>query len=292
MAEESWISRWKAVHCYFARHMQKSIDLIRRVRSTVEAVILLLASRPSSFNSNCLPLGHSHFPYQENKINKWFVQGIRSQNTGEQRSVNVMNVNREGRRSGFYRTQNQAAFPNSLSHDQFEVLCHGTNHRSAQNIMERGIDFSKSCKGVPQDFSDGDGYYVSNNFDEILKFAQDETRSREGQAVLVYRVSTGELRGKKKDENGLELCDNRSEEWLEVVREYRRPYSRNPRFRINKNLRKEWAKLYFIEGPITSGSKNPPSTDYNDDSHQLCVRNQICAQLFNISLHSVVFFEG
>lgn len=300
MADESWIFRWTAAHYYFARHMQKSTDLVRRVRSTVEAVILLLATKPSSFNSSrswltCL-LGYSRFPYQEKTINTWFRQKFRSEDGQEQKAVNVMNVDLEGVKTKIYRTQGQAKnFPDSLSNVQFEVFCHGTNHESAQNIIDRGIDLNKERKGrrKAQDFSDGDGYYVSNSFDDALEWAYDNTCPGEGQAVLVYRVNKKELRGENND-NGLDLRDNKEKEWLEVVREYRRPYlsDRRRRSRPNNRLRKECKQLYFIEGPITSGSNNPPSTDYNNDSHQLCVRNEICAQLFNISLHSVVFFEG
>ncbi len=291
MADECWLFRWKGAHYYFVHRMQKSIDLVRRVRSTaVEAVILHFVTRPSSFTSNwswltCL-FSYSRFPYQENKINEWFDETIPSENTSEQRIVSVMNVDREGRTTNVYRTKDKAKFPGCLSGDNFEVFLHRTNHESALNIMACGIDLNKARKGVA-DFSDGDGYYLSNSFQGLDWNRSD--RSGKGQAVLIYRVNTRELRGENND-NGLNLCNDESE-WRRVVEEYRKPTSnQGKKVRTRRKLRKECKSKHFIEGPISSGSSNHPSPV--EHTYQLCVRQENCAQLFDRSLHSVVFFEA
>ena len=299
MVDESWRFRWKAVRNYFGGYMENSVDLVRRVRSNVEDLIFLLTTRPSSFNSNCswltCFLGYSRFPYKEEIINTWFVQNFPSEDTGK-RKVNVMNVDREGKRTKIYRTQGQADnFPNSLSDDQFDVFFHGTNHESAQDIIEHGIDLSKARKGVPQDFSDGDGYYLCNSFEETLKWVGSDVRQGEGQAIVIYRVDKRELRGDNNDK-GLDLRGDNLQ-WVRVVSEYRIPSSGKPakkRSQPDNKLRKHWKTMPYIEGPISSGSKNPSYADFDcsKGTYQLCVRTDNCAQLFDKSLHSVVFVEG
>ncbi len=301
MANECWLFRRKAAHFHFARHVQKSIDLVRRVRSTVEAVILLLATGLSSFNSNwswlTFFLGYNRYPYQEKTINTWFPKKLPSEDGQEQKAVDVMNVDQEGIRNDVYRTQRKKAFPESLSSDkQFKVFFHGTNHQGAQNIIEDGIDLGKLRKDRVQDFSEGEGYYVCNTFEDAFEWAQRNFLPSEGQAVLVYRVNKKELRGENK-EKGLNLRKNKTE-WLRVVKEYRKLISSRGRSARNRctpdaKLRKDLNNWSYIKGPITAGGNNPPSTDFDNSrgKYQLCVRKDNCAQLFDNSLHSVVFFK-
>lgn len=293
MADESWIFGWKAVRKYFAGDMENSIDLVRRVRSNVKDLIFLLTAKPS-FNSNCswltCFLGYSRFPYKEETINTWFVQEFRSEDTGEHKEINVMNVDREGKRTKIYRTKGRANnFPNCLSDDNFDVFFHGTSPDSAQAVIERGIILRKARQGEAQDFSDGDGYYVCNSFEDALDWAQRKFLHR--QSVLIYRVD----KRLKAQLGGLDLRDNKSE-WLRVVTEYRQRYSRRRKSggKVDTKLRADLKKLPFIEGPMTSGSGKPSSTDFDNSmgKYQLCVRNDNGVQLFNNCLHSVVFFEG
>lgn len=304
MADGPWIFRWKDVHNYSAGHiMNKGIILVRRVRSNSEVdLILLSGARSTSFHSNCFwfscLLGYSRFPYQEDRTNAWFVQRFRSKDGREQR-VNVMNVNQEGIRTYSYCTNGQARnLPgHSLSDDQFDVFFHGTSHKNAQNIIENGINLKKARKGKPQDLSDGDGYYLCDSFDVAYDWGRRKFPGPgEGQAVLMYRVNKILLRGEDKN-NGLDLRNDETK-WLEVVREYRKPYCSNPKKRgskpdIDKALRKELKNDYqFIEGPITSDpERNPSAAEFYSETYQLCIRQDNCAQLFNNSLHSVVFFR-
>lgn len=294
MAEESCIFGGKVLHTFIAGHVQQSLYLVRHKQSKIGDFIEFLrfvsAARSLIVYSkySCLTclLEFNGFPYQGSKINEWFVQEFCSEARQEQKVVNVINVNQEGRTMYSYRTQGQAEnFPDCLLADDYEVFFHGSNHRSVQDIIERGIDLSKGKEA--QDFSDGDGYYVGISFDEAFDWARSNTSPSEGQAVLIYRVHKEQLRGENND-NGLNLREDK-QEWLQVVREYRHyPRDRKP----NRKLRKDHKKRYaFIEGPRASVSRRNPSPSEDINTYQLCVRNDNCAQLFNNSVHSVVFFK-
>lgn len=272
------------------KHLQSMIgDFIEFLRFVIAAKSFIFYS----YQYSCLTclLEFNGFPYQESKINEWFVQKFRSEDQQEQKVVNVINVNQEGRRMNSYRTQGQAEnFLDCLEAKDYEVFFHGTNHTSAKDIIEGGIDLNKGTEA--QDFSDGDGYYVGISFDEAFHWAR-RNANGEGQAILIYRVHKEQLRGKKND-NGLNLCEDK-QKWLQVVREYRQPNSKPKRKRnkkINRKLRNSLINQYsFIEGPRASVSEDYPNPTENIGTYQLCVRQDNCAQLFNNSLHSVLFFK-
>ena len=230
----------------------------------------------------------SRFPYQENTINEWFTHS--SDGVQREQDVNIINVDKDGKTRKCYTAQNQIdnCFPESLEDGEFEIFFHGTGHKSAENIMECGIDVRKGRE--KQDFSDGDGFYLGKNFDEACRWAR--SRGHSNTAVLVFRVNKLELRGDD-DEKGLDLRDlvNNNEnmkEWQEVVRQFRNRPDRKFRKDINRSYQ-------FIEGPMASISgKNPSSLSHpkqKDGSYQLCVRKDNCAELFDRSLHSIVFFD-
>lgn len=228
------------------------------------------------------------FPYQEDTINEWFT--LSTDGVQRDQAVNIINVDEDGKTRKCYTAQNEAdnCFPESLEDDEFELFFHGTRHESAQNIMEHGIDVRKG--NAKQDFSDTDGFYLGKNFDEACRWTR--SRGYPNTAVLVFRVNKLELRGDDK-EKGLDLRDSvnnnqNMKEWQEVVRQFR--------CRPDRKFRKEINKSYqFIEGPMASISgKNPSSLSHpkqKDGSYQLCVRKDNCAELFDRSLHSVVFFD-
>lgn len=234
---------------------------------------------------------YSRFPYQEDTVNEWFalVSGDDwpQRDIGEA-AVNAMNVDEDGQKRKCYRNQHQVenAFPESLEDEEFEIFFHGTSHKSAVNIIEKGIDVGKGNE--QQDFSDLDGFYLSKNFEEALAW----TRSRRGRsiprpAVLVFRVKRTELRGNN-NEKGLDLRDpEKKKEWQEVVSQFRT----KPSSKFRKNLNRNYQ---FIEGPMASvSSKRPTRVSHpvqQDGTYQLCVRKDDCAELFDRSLHSVVFF--
>ena len=231
----------------------------------------------ASIFTNC-----SRFPYQEETVNQWFT--VSTEGVQPDKAVHIMNVDKDGQAKKCYTAQNPIDnFPVSLEDDDFEMFCHGTSHDNAQDIIECGINLTKG-KGK-QDFSTGDGFYLGKSFHEAHKWTK--TRGHFTSAVLVFRVNKVELRGDDND-NGLDLRKPESKkEWQEVVSQFR---SGQPDKKFRKDLNRNYQ---FIEGPMASLSSKNPRLDYpkqKDGTYQLCVRNEDCAELFDRSLHSVVFF--
>ena len=231
----------------------------------------------ASIFTNC-----SRFPFQEETVNQWFT--VSTEGVPRDKAVHIMNVDKDGQTKKCYTAQNPIdTFPVSLEDDDFEMFCHGTSYDNAQDIMECGINLTKG-KGK-QDFSTGDGFYLGKSFDEACKWTK--TRGHSTSAVLVFRVNKVELRGDDND-NGLDLTKpEKKKKWQDVVSQFR---SGKP----DKKFRKDLNRYYqFIEGPMASLSSKNPRLDYpkqKDGTYQLCVRNEDCAELFDRSLHSVVFF--
>ena len=231
----------------------------------------------ASIFTNC-----SRFPYQEETVNEWFT--VSTEGVQPDKAVRIMNVDKDGQAKKCYTAQNPIDnFPVSLEDDDFEMFCHGTSHDNAQDIIECGINLTKGKE--KQDFSTGDGFYLGKSFHEAYKWTK--TRGHFTSAVLVFRVNKVELRGDDND-NGLDLRKpERKKEWREVVSQFR---SGRPDKKFRKDLNRNYQ---FIEGPMASLSSKNPRLDYpkqKDGTYQLCVRNEDCAELFDRSLHSVVFF--
>ena len=162
--------------------------------------------------------------------------------------------------------------------DKFETFYHGTDHKFVPSIIE-GIDLRKG--GKTKEFSDGDGFYVTNSFSKGKEWA-DLNFGINKSAVLVFRVSKEELRG---DENckGLDLTGtDKKEEWQNLVKKC---------LSSDRSFLNTVEGYDFIEGPLVDGDRKDSKGNFipKKDSYQLCVRTDDCASLFDRSL-AVVFF--
>ena len=227
----------------------------------------------------------NRFPYREDTVNEWFNLPPEDDWPERGEAVKVINVDKCGLERKCYRTQNQVenTFPDSLEDDEYELFFHGTSQKHAKDIIENGIDLKRGAKA--QDYSDGDGFYLSKHFDEALKWARHRHVSF---AVLVFRLKRTELRGNN-NEKGYDLREPaKRKKWQGVIKQFR---SGKP----DKKFRKEINRFYqFIEGPMASLSRKNPNISFavpKGDSYQICVREKNCAELFDYSLHSLVFLD-
>lgn len=276
-----------AVYNNVAKDMQKLLHAIGAdVSRRIEKFGLILAST-ITFNPVCL-LGCHRFPYKEKRINQWFeVLSWSEDEQQQQKTVRIRNVDHEGR-DDFEKSIRDQTANLPTSNYPFEVFYHGTNHEFAQDIIEGGINLNKGSSA--QDFSDGNAFYVGDSFNDCLAWATN-MHSGKGKAILVYHVDARRMRGQI---NGLNLCNN-IPEWRKVVKEYRKaiPEGRRkqhvelPDYKYRKNLERQYG---FIEGP-TSLFRKGKYDPIDNESYQLCVRCNECAEIFNQSLHSVIFFE-
>lgn len=231
-------------------------------------------------SSSCLTVKRSCFPYQKDTLNEWFSSEnpLLVEDKERERTLNIMNVNKNGKSTKCYRTlKDGKLFPESLAGDSFEAYYHGTNHTGAQKIIENGIKLSAGK--MAQDFSCGDGFYLFQSFDEALNWAG----HRHGNpAVLCFRVKKTELRGDSY--RRLDLSGNK-QKWEEVV-------SKFWQVKNLRTIRKEFREYHFIEGPQASWKNRQLHKPIQlNGTYQLCVREKICARLFDQNLHSIVFFE-
>lgn len=209
-------------------------------------------------------------PFSVPGEHEWFV--LSTEGGQQEQGVNRINVDKDGQARKCYTTQTRISerFPESLEDDKFEAFFHGASHRSAENIIEKGIVVRKGKTN--QDFSHEDGFYLSKSFEEAWRW----TRSRwPSSAVLVFRVNKKDLRGDE-NENGLDLRNPQNKkQWQEVVSQFR---SGRPDLKFRRELNRRYR---FIEGPMASLSSRNPRLDHlrqKDGSYQLCVRRDKCAE--------------
>ena len=220
----------------------------------------------------------SRFPYKDSVTNEWFT--LPDDEIDRKQPVKVINVDKDCKKSTCYLSQDGVDdFIDSLIDEDHEVFVHGTGHLYAQDIIEGGIDVKRgACR---QDFSSGDGFYLGDDFKEACRWPA--SRGHLNTAVLVFRVEKTELRGPDK---GLDLRSDKKR-WLELVKEFR---SGRPAKKFVKSLK----EYDFIEGPMASMSSKNPNVDYprqKEGTYQLCVKTDCCAEMFDRSLHSVIFFK-
>lgn len=229
----------------------------------------------------------NRFPYNEQITNKWFLKNIPSK-PGQQ-VINTLNVSlNEEERKHWQRWQNIVEERAGLPNFDGTPFFHGTNHESALNILQEGIDITRG--GQRLDFSDGEGFYITNNFSESIQYAE-FARSRGsanhanlGAAVAIYNVNEEELNQKFR---GLNLYSDLNF-WRKVVKEYRQI----GKGKIDRDFREELEAYSFIEGPLSRGFTNGEFQQDSSNRGQLCIRSIKCAEEFlDLKIHSVIFFE-
>ena len=229
----------------------------------------------------------NRFPYNEQITNKWFLKNIPGK-PGQQ-VINTLNVSlNEEERKHWQRWQNLLEERAGLPNFDGTPFFHGTNHESALNILQEGIDITRG--GQRLDFSDGEGFYITNSFSESIQYAK-FARSRGsanhanlGAAVVIYNVNEEELNQKFR---GLNLYSDLNF-WRKVVKEYRQI----GKGKIDRDFREELEAYSFIEGPLSRGFTNGEFQQDSSNRGQLCIRSIKCAEeFFDLKIHSVIFFE-
>ena len=136
-----------------------------------------------------------------------------------------------------YRKQAQ----NSLSEAEF--FFHGTDHKSALNIVREGIDVEASKFG--RDFSDGKGFYLSTDFEKAHEWPMRRALAKKRKAstaVLVFKASTDIFQ----ETDGKTFRDD-CDEWRSVV-----TFFRSNKSKYETPLqKKQYKRLKYIFGPMS-----------------------------------------
>ena len=222
------------------------------------------------------------FPFLSDLTNAWFQlppsttdeKEKESTSNGDLCHVNIINlVTKESHAT------TKSMFSDLVSEDeQNVVLFHGTDHHSASDILFRGVDL---CAGrQKRDFSCGSGFYLTDNFDEALNWANNTTAKP---AILIFRVNRREHLN---DARKLNLHEN-VEQWREIVSSFRSG-------KRTAKTRKSLSEYDLIEGPAATITRNESGElviEQKPSSYQMCLISDDFADTFRETLHSVMFLD-
>ena len=234
------------------------------------------------FNYNpMLSSGVCSFPFESDLTNSWFqlppnTDDEESENDPNPCQVYIMNfVTTKSNALKGVRSKLDGFLSQS---DGATVLYHGTDHRSARNILSRGICLTAGR--LKRDFSCGTGFYLTMNLDEAVNWALSTTKKP---AILVFQVNGKELDSAKR----LDL-NNDVGRWREIVTSFRSG-------RRTANTRKSVSVYDLIEGPQATMSYDDSSRELlwkrKSSSYQMCLISEDLAETFKKSLHSIFFLE-
>ena len=167
----------------------------------------------------------------------------------------------------------------SVDDQRYMLLFHGTDHQSADNILNRGIYLPAGRQ--KRDFSSGKGFYVTKSLDQASKWARSTTSKP---AILIFQVKRNGLLNAKK----LDLTSN-LEKWIKTVHYFRS--DERPAY-----IAKDISKAYdLIEGPVATASSSREASDQlmwqpNHSSYQLCLISDEIAKKFYQTLHFILLF--
>jgi len=234
------------------------------------------------FNYNpMLYSGVCSFPFESDLTNSWFQLPPNtdvevSENDPNPCRVNIMNfVTTKSNALKGLRSKLDGFLSQS---DGATVLYHGTDHRSARNILSRGICLTAGR--LKRDFSCGTGFYLTMNLDEAVNWALSTTKKP---AILVFQVNRKHLDSAKR----LDL-NNDEGRWHEIVTSFRSGTG-------TANTRKSVSAYDLIEGPQAAMSYDEASRELvwkrKPSSYQMCLISDDLAETFKKSLHSIFFLE-
>ncbi|CAL1542812.1 unnamed protein product [Lymnaea stagnalis] len=196
------------------------------------------------------------YPFKEEILNKLFEQDLEDCdcNSEEVWPVKMINVSDD---------VGDTKVERYLESQGSGLYFHGTSHYDAMLILRRGVDLSVGSSG--QDFSSGDGFYLSDSLKNARRWAG-AGRGKKYQAVIVYKLNLA-------DHDGLDL-NGGSDEWQNIVALCRGQYENNlQKMELVKNVS-------YIRGPacINAISAIQNNTTFESEQNiQLCIRDKAFA---------------
>lgn len=221
------------------------------------------------------------FPFQSTLTNTWFQ--LPRPEKGKESNLDLCHINilnivaNQSAISTLIQTNLSDLLPED---DQNVVLLHGTDHKSARDILLRGIDLRKGRQ--KRDFSCGSGFYLTprNKLDDALNWAKNTTRKP---ALLIFQVNRREH---SDDARKLNLHGN-EERWRGIVSSFRSGER-------TATTRQSLNGYDLIEGPSATITRNESGEliiEQKPSSDQMCLNSDDYARKFRQTLHSVIFVD-
>ena len=163
---------------------------------------------------------------------------------------------------------------------------HGTNHRDAVNIINKGIKLELG--GERKDFSDGNGFYLFATYEDAVDWA----RGIEGgmhAAVVIFKFNKGEFKGVEVGKDAA---------WQYFVKYYRsKPLP--GRFGNMHDEKGPPPKILegcdYIEGPmakVRNGAELIKGGFQAYSTSQMCIRSAKMAERVGMLINAVIFFSN
>ncbi|KAK0065087.1 hypothetical protein Bpfe_005645 [Biomphalaria pfeifferi] len=215
----------------------------------------------------------TRYPYSGDKKDEWFQEEIPTGNREEPNEnipsflVRMLNCT----------TKNSVVIEDYLTKVEEEdresvLLYHGTTHADAKSILTSGITLGSGKTG--QDFSSGDGFYVSGTLGGAKKWS-DAARGKHS-AVLVFKVKKNLLDASK--ENGLDLTQD-EEKWQGIISLCRGRYDN---LKVKQILLKgvSFIKGYICSNPKAVADGQERAEGFGQTEIHICIRDEDYAVKF------------
>ena len=166
---------------------------------------------------------------------------------------------------------------------------HGTDHNSALNIIREGIDLGKGK--AAGDFSDGDGFYLTSNF-QFAKEWPVKMMRKPTTAVIIFKVDPNLF----SNYQGA-TCQDADEEWESMVRYFRNGKDSSA---CRKKKSSKFKRLQYVFGPISRDGSNAKSACRKPKPRdplmfELCLRDNFLVEDFHDegrNIERVIFFHS
>ncbi len=214
------------------------------------------------------------FPYKETNLNRWFDVQV-ERGAGENGRVpQVPVINTTTKEEAEARVKEKIRL--RPTNDNGRLYFHGTDHKSAQSILENGInlrDGGKCC-----DFSHGKGFYVADNYQYALEYAHSKTKA--AAAVILFDIRDDYLRGLR----GLDLSGPGDRDDLKSVVKFFSSGEQR-KHRPDQGLYNEIGNCHYITGPISRDGVSRGNRWHS--VNQICIRNEEMAEEVGNPVHMV-----
>ena len=204
------------------------------------------------------------FPYKEGCIDGWFGVDVSSDECEDSPSVKVDVINTTSEKAAAGIIQEKISKFEVESSPSEKLYFHGTDHNSTKDILENGISLGKGAQKC--DFSDGDGFYVTDNYEYALQYSKKHKAQR---AVILFNISDDCLKGK------LDLSSRERREDLKSVQKYFHSGAPRRNHKLDRALMREVRNCKCIIGPI---SRDGMKSNKWQDVQQICIRDDKMAE--------------
>ena len=220
------------------------------------------------------------FPFECNSRNTWFQRSRRNSMNEEHCPVKIKNLVVE--KSEIHHNAESILRQLDLGQHQYTVFYHGTDHDSAKDILQRGVDLTTGRQ--KRDFSCGLGFYLTKDFSDALNWAKSITSKP---ALLIFQVKCGCF-NKFRKRCFLDSIADDMKEWQKIVSLCRSG-------EVTAESQKLFTELDLLEGPkaiLTGRNENDQLIlEPMPSSYQICLFSEEIAEEFYRSLHSILFFD-